>query len=98
MSFGAIQAIKDAGKTCGPKGDVTIISYDALPPALKLVQAGDINAIFECNTQLGPTVAKLIKAHKAGEKIEKINYVEETYYDSTMDLASVIKKKQSYLQ
>lgn len=98
MSLGAIKAIQRAGKSNGVNGEITIVSYDGLPTALNQVRAGQINVIFECNTQLGPVVAKLIKSLEAGEKIEKINYVEETYYDNTMDLAPVIKEKQSYLK
>lgn len=98
MSFGAIKSIRAAGRTNGINGQITIVSYDGLEPALKQIQAGEINVIFECNTQLGPVVAKLIKSLEAGEKIEKINYVEETYYDNTMDLASVIKEKHLYLK
>ena len=30
MAFGAIIAIKAAGKTCGPKGEITIISLTLL--------------------------------------------------------------------
>lgn len=98
MSLGAIKAIKAAGKTSGVNGDITIVSYDGLATALKQVQSGEINVIFECNTQLGPMVAKIIKSLEAGEKIEKINYIEESYYDTTMDLTSVVKEKESYMK
>lgn len=38
MTFGAIDAIEQAGKTCGPDGDICIISFDAVQAALIAMQ------------------------------------------------------------
>ena len=77
MAFGAIDAIKAAGKTCGPKGDITIISFDAVSAAFDAMEAGDINVDIECNPLHGPRVAEIIKKLEAGEKVEKLQYVAE---------------------
>lgn len=95
MSFGAVEAIKAAGKTCGPRGDVMIISYDGVLPALNTLLYGDFNAVFECNTQLGPVAAETIKKLHSGQSVEKTIYVKETYFDDTMDLASIIKQRKT---
>lgn len=81
MAFGAINAIKAAGKTCGPKGDITIVSFDAVNAAFKAMIAGDIDVDVECNPLHGPRVESLIQALEKGESVEKIAYVEEgTFY------------------
>ena len=53
MTFGAVEAIETAGKTCGPKGDIIIISFDAVKNALKLVEEGLIAADVESNPNQG---------------------------------------------
>lgn len=93
MAYGAIEAIKKAGKTCGPEGEIIILSFDAGRAALETMLDGDINAVFECNPQLGPLVSEIIMRLERGETVEKIQYVEEAYFDSTMDLESVIQER-----
>lgn len=93
MTFGAIDAIKAAGKTCGPNGDIIILSFDAVRAALVSMKNGDINADFECNPLLGPRVAEIIEQLEDGETVDKIQYVEETYFDSSMDLKESIKER-----
>jgi ABC-type sugar transport system substrate-binding protein len=80
MAFGAIKAIKAAGKTCGPNGEITIISFDAVKDAFEAMIAGDIDADVECNPLHGPRVESLIQALEKGEKVEKIAYVQEGVY------------------
>lgn len=95
MTFGAIDAIKEAGKTCGPDGDIIIISFDAVGAALDYLMAGDINADFECNPLQGPGLRDIIWALERGEEVEKVQYVEETYFDTTMDLET-LKEQRTY--
>ena len=90
-AFGAIDALKAAGKT--PGKDVTIISFDAIKAALKKVQSGEINAEFECNPLHGPRVAELAKKIMKGEKVDKIQYVDEAYFDTSMDLEEILKTR-----
>ncbi len=95
MAFGAIDAIKAAGKTCGPDGEITIISFDAVKAAFDAMIAGDLNASFECNPLHGPRVAEIIQKLEKGETVEKIQYVDETYFDTSMDLEA-IKAERAY--
>lgn len=93
MTFGAIDAIQDAGRSCGPGGDMIMISFDAVRAALEAMQAGEINADFECNPLQGPKLAETIKRLENGEEVEKVQYIEETYFDTTMDLESLIRER-----
>ncbi len=92
MAFGAVNAIKAAGKTCGPNGDITILSFDAVKAAFEAMIAGDIDVDVECNPLHGPRVASLIEALEKGEAVDKIAYVEEgTFYAA--DAAEIIKTR-----
>ena len=93
MAFGAIDAIQAAGRTRGPDGDIIIISFDAVSAALQAMQNGEINAAFECNPQLGPIVSDIIEKLERGEEVEKVQYVEETYFDTTMNLEELLKER-----
>lgn len=93
MTFGAIDAIQDAGRSCGPGGDMIMISFDAVRAALEAMQEGEINADFECNPLQGPKLAETIKRLENGEEVEKVQYIEETYFDTTMDLESLIRER-----
>ncbi len=93
MTFGAVDAIQAAGKTCGPDGDMIMISFDAVRAALEAMQAGEINADFECNPLQGPKLAETIKRLENGEEVEKIQYIDETYFDTTMDLETLLKDR-----
>ena len=93
MAFGAIEAIEDAGKELGPNGDMIIISFDAIKAGLEEVKNGNIAVDFECNPLLGPEVDAIIQKLEKGEKIGKVTYVSETYYDFTMDLDNIVNKR-----
>ncbi len=81
MAFGAIDAMKEAGKRYGKKGGIIVISFDATQAALEAVKKGEINVDFECNPQLGPLVDQTIQRLQSGREVEKVQYVEETFYD-----------------
>lgn len=93
MTFGAMEAIEASGKTCGPEGDIIIISFDAVKAALQFMIAGKIHVDFECNPLLGPMVSDIIKKLEDGKTVGKIQYAEEEYFDTTMDLESIIRKR-----
>lgn len=93
MTFGAVDAIKEAGRTCGPDGDIIIISFDAVKAALEAMIAGDINAVFECNPLYGPKLREIILALEAGETVDKVQYMDETYFDTTMDLETILESR-----
>ena len=71
MAFGAIEAMKEQGKSYGKYGDIIVISFDAAEAALEAVRKGEINADFECCPDLGPLVDETIKKLEAGEEVEK---------------------------
>lgn len=93
MTFGAVEAILAAGKTCGPQGDIIVLSFDAVRAALQFMQQGKINADFECNPLLGPIVLDIIEQLEKGEKVEKIQYVKEQYFDTSMDLGAILEER-----
>lgn len=93
MTFGAIEAIREAGRTIGSDGDIIILSFDAVRDALKAIQTGDIAADFECNPLTAPLVEETIRRLEAGESVEKIQYVEETYFDCEMDLSELLESR-----
>ena len=81
MAFGAIDAIKAAGKK--PGKDIIIISFDAVHEAFNRMIAGELNCACECNPLHGPRVDQIIKKLEKGEKVEKIQYVTEGVFDQT---------------
>jgi len=80
MTFGALEAIEEAGLTTGPDGDIIVISFDAVREALELVESGKINLDVECNPEQGDFILEVIEKLKHGEAVEKYNYVEETVF------------------
>lgn len=91
-AFGAIEAIQDAGKTCGPKGDIIIISFDATKNAFQRMVDGEINVDVECNPLEGPLVADLIQKLKNGEAVERTQYMEEGVFPAE-EAADVIDSR-----
>jgi len=75
MAFGAIDAIKAAG--LDPGDDIIIVSFDAVRAAFEAMIAGDLNVSVECNPLHGPRVAEIIQKLERGEKVDKIQYVDE---------------------
>ena len=88
-AFGAIEAIKAAGKTVGPDGDILVMSFDTTKQGITDTLSGDIIVNTECNTLHGPRVEQIIKQLQAGETPEKQAYVEEGIYAHGSDVASV---------
>jgi simple sugar transport system substrate-binding protein len=82
MTFGAIEAIQEAGLTCGVNGDITIISFDAVSEAFDKMEAGLINVDIECNPLQGPLIAEIIERLEKGEQVDKVSYVEEKVFEA----------------
>lgn len=76
-AYGAIDAIKENNLTCGPNGDIIIISFDATNGGFQKMIDGEINVDIECNPLEGPLVSELIQKLKNGQTVDKIQYVEE---------------------
>jgi len=94
-AFGAIDAIKAAGKTYGKDGDITVVAFDATKPALTMALAGEINYDVECNPLHGPRVEAIIQQLEKGETPEKLAYVEESAFDAA-ELTQEIVDARAY--
>lgn len=93
MTFGVIDALEAAGKRMGEDGDVIVISFDAVKDALTVMQEEKIMADFECNPLTAPLVEQTIRRMENGEKVEKVQYIDEGYFDYTMNLEEVLKER-----
>lgn len=80
MTFGAMEAIAEAGLTTGIGGDITIISFDAVKEALELVRQGKINVDIECNPEQGEYIHDVIQKLEQGSPVEKAYEVEEMVF------------------
>ncbi len=80
MTFGAIEAIRESGRTVGVDGDIVILSFDAVRNALEMVASGDINVDIECNPNQGEYLLRVIDMLEAGEQVERRYYVEEDIF------------------
>lgn len=80
MTFGAMEALKEAGVSTGVDGDVILLSFDAVKSALKLVEDGQINVDIECNPNQGESIEKVIRDMEAAEEIESEYYVSEQIF------------------
>ena len=94
-AFGAIDAIEAAGKTVGSdiaNGEIMVMSFDTTNAGLTDTLAGKIACDVECNPLHGPRAEELIKAHEAGEEVEKLNYVDEEIFatDDTVDKVKAV--------
>ncbi len=94
MTFGAIEAIKEAGLTCGVNGDITVISFDAVSEAFDKMEEGLINVDIECNPLQGPMIAGIIERLEKGEKVDKISYVDGKVFEA--ENASLDRIGRSY--
>lgn len=93
MAFGAVEAIKEAGKTCGPKGGITVITYGGGKKELEAMKAGDLNAVIECNPLYGPKIAEIVQKLDSGVSIDKDQYINETCFDASMNLDEIIEDR-----
>lgn len=80
MTFGALEAIQEAGFTTGAGGDIAVISFDAVHDALIMVEEGRINVDIECNPEQGEYVETVIRLLEQGEKADKAYIVEEQVF------------------
>lgn len=80
MTFGAMEAIREAGLSTGHYGRIKLISFDGVGEALELVKTGKINCDVECNPLQGELVAEVIHKLERGEKIEKEYFVDEMVF------------------
>ncbi|NLK99490.1 MAG: substrate-binding domain-containing protein [Clostridiales bacterium] len=94
MTFGAIEAIQEAGLTCGVNGDITIISFDAVSRAFDMMEEGLINVVIECNPLQGDLISEIIERLENGEEVPKISYVDGKVFEA--ENASIDRIGRSY--
>lgn len=80
MTFGAIEALREAGIYVGKGDDIRIISIDGGKNALQLVADGVIDVDVECNPEQGEMVAEVIRKMENGEVIEREYMVENRVF------------------
>lgn len=80
MTFGALEALSEAGISTGEDGDLIVISFDACKRALELVEKGVINVDIECNPDCGELLASVISRMERGESVEKCYYMEDRIF------------------
>ncbi len=81
MAIGAIQALKDAGKT--PGEDVTIVSVDGTRDALQAIIDGELGATVESNPRFGPLTFETIEKFLAGEPIPQEIILKDRFFDKS---------------
>lgn len=80
MTFGALEAIRQAGISVGTEKDMIIISFDAVKNALKLVEQGMITADVECNPNQGMYAEQVIRKLENQEAVAKLYFVPERVF------------------
>lgn len=94
MMFGAMKAMDQAKIKYGVDGDIITISFDALYEAFQRMQEGSLMASVECNPLIGTVTEQVIHSIKSGEKVEPVQYVEESLF--SYDDAFIYMKDRKY--
>lgn len=99
-AFGAMEAIRAAGRTVGSDlaaGDIMILSFDGVSTeSMDCVLKDEITCIGECNPLHGPRVEALIQILEEGRIPEKFSYVEEGLYAHDDTVVSVTVDDKIY--
>ena len=100
-AFGAIEAIKEAGRTIGTdirNGEIMVVSFDGVDEnALACVADGEISCIAECNPLHGPWIEEIIQMMEQGREPSKYTYVDEGMYSNEDIASSITINGSSYL-
>jgi galactofuranose transport system substrate-binding protein len=81
MAIGAIQALKDAGRS--PGEDVTVVSVDGTRDALQAIIDGDLGATVETNPRFGPLAFDTARRFLSGEQIPTRITVQDHLFDES---------------
>ena len=99
-AFGAMEAIRAAGRTVGSDlaaGEIMILSFDGVSTeSMDCVLKDEITCIGECNPLHGPRVEALIRILEEGRIPEKFSYVEEGLYAHDDTVVSVTVDDKIY--
>ncbi len=100
-AFGAIEAIKEAGRTIGTdilNGEIMVVSFDGVDEnALACVADGEISCVAECNPLHGPWVEEIIQMMEMGKTPPKYTYVDEGMYSNEEIASSITLNGSSYM-
>ncbi len=80
-ALGAIDAMEEAGLKCNADDGVIVISFDATRLGLTWCLQGRIALNVECNPLQGPYVAGMIQQMERQETVERVKYIDETWFD-----------------
>ncbi len=78
MALGAIQAIRDAGKT--PGKDIKIVSIDGTEGAVQALAQGQLNGVVESNPRFGPLAFQTVEKFLSGDPIPQKIIIEDRIY------------------
>lgn len=81
MALGAIQALKDAGRT--PGEDVTVVSVDGTRDALQAIIDGEMGATVESNPRFGPLAFATAERFLDGEPVPQEITLEDRFFDAS---------------
>lgn len=99
MAYGAIDSIERSGRNVGAnleRGDVLVISFDAVHRAMELALRDDIAVTTECDPLYGPRLTRIIQQLRRGEVPEHEIYVEEAQFSAIWEPSQVIIKGSAY--
>ncbi len=100
-AFGAIEAIKEAGRMIGTdilNGEIMVVSFDGVDEnALACVADGKISCIAECNPLHGPWIEEIIEMMELGKTPPKYTYVDEGMYSNEGIVSSITLNGSSYM-
>ena len=93
MAYGAIDSIERAGRNVGvnlERGDVLVISFDAVRHAMELALKDDIAVVTECDPLYGPRLTQIIQQLNRGEVPEHEIYVKEAQFSAIWEPSQVM--------
>ncbi len=99
-AYGAIDAIREAGKKVGMKikdGEILVLSFDATHGGLQLTMEGKIAVNTECSPLYGKRLVRMIDEMEQGELPEHHTYIEEGQFSSYSGIRAIWVVDNSYL-
>ena len=91
-AYGAIEAIEESGRSAGcdlSKGEIAVISFDAVRNALEMTLDGKIAVDTECAPEYGPLLTQIIQMMERGEEIPRKQFVREEQFSALSEPSEV---------
>lgn len=96
-ALGAIEAIHASGRSLGPNGGISVISFDATKEGLQAVKNGEIVLDVECNPMLGEMAEKVVKWLEDGSYVQKEYYTEGEIYTCEEGISDIEVDGKGYV-